>query len=84
MGQDFKKEIIIYTQPGCVDCRRAKMFFEHCHLSFKEKNIQEDPQAMQELEELGSQTLATIVIGDAVYPGFMNNLYQIKEKLNLD
>ncbi|NLW07606.1 MAG: glutaredoxin family protein [Clostridia bacterium] len=82
MAQDLK--ITIYTQPGCGDCRRAKMFFEHCRLAYTEKNIQADPQALAELEKLGSQTLATVVIGDEVFPGFMNNLYKIKDKLGLE
>lgn len=77
-------EITLYSKQGCVDCRKAKMFFNNYEISFTEKDILVDPEAMKEMEKMGSKKLATIVIGDKVFPGFSENMYEIKELLNIE
>ena len=77
-------KIVVYSKPDCTDCRKAKMFFNHYKMSYTEKDIEADPQAMDELMELGSMKLSTIVINGQVFIGFAENMYAIKELLNLN
>ncbi len=76
-------KVTVYSQPQCVDCRKAKMFFNNYSIDFVEKDVKADPDAMEELKKLGSRTLATVVIDEQVFRGFSENVYRIKEVLGL-
>lgn len=38
-------EIIMYTTSWCPDCRRAKRFLRERNVSYREVNVDEDPDA---------------------------------------
>jgi mycoredoxin len=40
-------EIVVYTTQWCSDCRRTKQFLKERHLSFREVNIEDDPNAKE-------------------------------------
>jgi glutaredoxin len=77
------KEITLFTQTGCVDCKRAKMFFDQHEIRFIEKDVSVNPEFMKELERLGSRTLATVLIGKIVFSGFYENIDRIKSVLGI-
>ncbi len=76
-------KVTVYSQPKCIDCRKAKIFFNNYDIGFTEKDVKADPDAMEELKKLGSRTLATVVIDEQVFRGFAENVYKIKEVLGL-
>lgn len=77
------KEILVYTQPGCGDCEAAKLFLKSREVSFVEKNIRTDPQALDELKnKWQSRSTATVVIDGVPFAGFQANRSQIEKALS--
>lgn len=65
-----RKEVVLYTQPGCAGCAREKKWLISKGVEFTEKDIREDEQALRELSGLGSQGTPTTVIDGEVIIGF--------------
>ena len=51
-------------------CGKAKEFLSQRGIVFEEKDITEDPSAVEELERLGAMTTPVIVIDGEVVIGF--------------
>ncbi len=51
-------------------CYRAKEFLSQENVEFTERNILEDPSALEELAKLGYMTTPMTVIGDEIVVGF--------------
>lgn len=76
------KEVLVYTQPGCGDCEAAKAYLKSKQVSFIEKNIKSDPQALDELKnKWQSRATATVVIDGVPFRGFQANRSQIEKAL---
>lgn len=56
--------VVIYTRPGCRACRQVKAYLARRGVRFTERNVADDPAAMQELLARGSLMTPTIVIDD--------------------
>lgn len=76
-----EKEVVVYTQTGCADCRSEKKFLSERGVEFTEKNIQEDQQAFVELVELGYQTTPVTTVDGEIVVGF--DPRDLREKLSL-
>ncbi len=68
-------KIILFTQPGCLNCEVMKIFLEAKELAFEERDISRDPAARLELlETYDARTAPTLVIltskGAEVIEGF--------------
>ena len=76
------KKVTIYTTNICPWCIKAKEFFKENKISYKEKNVQENPKLANELlEKSGQMGVPVIMIGDSVLIGF--NKERVKKALNL-
>ena len=76
------KKVTIYTTNICPWCIKAKEFFKENKISYKEKNVQEEPKLANELlEKSGQMAVPVIVVGDSVIIGF--NKERIKKALKL-
>ncbi|MBT4135022.1 glutaredoxin family protein [Candidatus Woesearchaeota archaeon] len=76
------KKVTIYTTNICPWCIKAKEFFKENKISYKEKNVQEEPKLANELlEKSGQMGVPVIVVGDSVIIGF--NKERIKKALKL-
>ena len=76
------KKVTIYTTNICPWCIKAKEFFKENKISYKEKNVQENPKLANELlEKSGQMGVPVITIGDSVLIGF--NKERIKKALKL-
>jgi glutaredoxin-like protein NrdH len=67
--------ILLFTQPGCLNCEVTKLFLEAKELAFEERDMSRDPAARAELlETYHSRTAPTLVIltpaGAEVIEGF--------------
>ncbi|AOZ62213.1 NrdH-redoxin family protein [Bacillus phage QCM11] len=77
--------IIMYTKNNCPNCMRAEFMFSACPttVNIEKRNVETESKFMEELKELESNTLPTIVIGKNVYRGFEENLGKLQEELGL-
>ena len=59
-------QIIMYTADACVDCRRAKAFFESQGVSYKQVRIEADEKARNFISQInhGFNSVPTIVFPD--------------------
>ena len=60
------QEILMYTTSWCGDCRRAKKVFAALGVPFTEINIEDEPEAAEQVRRLnrGMQSVPTIVFAD--------------------
>ena len=59
MADDFK----VYWQPGCSSCLRAKEFLATRGIAYESINVRTRPEAMEELDGLGAQSVPVVVQG---------------------
>ena len=59
MADDFK----VYWQPGCSSCLRAKEFLATRGIAYESINVRARPEAMEELANLGAQSVPVVVQG---------------------
>jgi glutaredoxin len=68
------KRVILYTQPRCGNCVRAKEFLSSQQIAFDEKDVAHDREALLELVEVHkSQITPTILVGNQVLIGYDRN-----------
>jgi len=63
------KKVTVYSQPGCHSCEHTKAYLEANNVSFTDKNIQQDPEALKEFDALGYQGTPVVVAGDKHWAG---------------
>lgn len=64
-------EITIYTTSTCPYCVQAKQYLAQRNVPYRELNVQQDRQALQEMVELtGRRSVPVIRCGDEVLVGF--------------
>lgn len=69
--QESSKRVVIFTQPRCGNCARAKEFLAAHNIQYEERNVARDRQALRELLEAhGSQITPTILVGEKRLVGF--------------
>ncbi|MEX2405679.1 MAG: glutaredoxin family protein [Candidatus Paceibacterota bacterium] len=74
--------VTIYSTNACVHCNHAKAFFEENDIEYTNKNVQEDPQARQEMvKKSGQMGVPVIMIDDEIIVGF--NESKLREALNI-
>jgi glutaredoxin len=62
--------ITVYTSgPRCVDCNTIKNWLGQHGYSYTERNIREDPAALEELARLGYQSVPVTLIGATTIDG---------------
>ncbi len=64
-------KVILFSTSTCSWCRRAKRYFREEGVSFKEVNVEKDPDAARDLVKKTGQTgVPVIKIGGAWIVGF--------------
>jgi mycoredoxin len=60
------RRILMYTTSWCGDCRRAKRVFGDLGIPYTEVNIDDEPQAAEQVKQLnkGMRSVPTIVFAD--------------------
>ncbi len=74
-------EIEIYTTPTCGHCIQAKKFLKERGVPYIERNVMDDPEALNEMLQLtDTRSVPVIVCGSDVVVGFSpSRLEQIIE-----
>ena len=65
-----KPKVIVYSQPGWHFCGMEKAWLSENGIDFEDRNVTEDPNAMDELQELGYFTTPVTLIDDQTVVGF--------------
>ncbi|HTC93894.1 MAG TPA: glutaredoxin domain-containing protein [Terriglobales bacterium] len=66
-----QKAVILFCQAGCPPCEWAKIYLEGRGISFQERDVRSDPEAVRELVEIyQSHSTPTIIVGGKVMIGF--------------
>lgn len=64
-------QVIIYTTPSCVYCKKAKAFFHEHDVVYKEKDVSGDTGAVDEMvQKSGQMGVPVIDIDGAIIVGF--------------
>lgn len=64
-------EVKIYTTPACPYCIKAKDYFKKRGVEYREYNVAQDREALQEMIKLsGGRSVPVIAAGDEVMIGF--------------
>ncbi|WP_216329156.1 glutaredoxin family protein [Deinococcus aestuarii] len=65
-------EITLYTVPNCADCQAVKRLLTHHGVTFTEKDVRGDPEALVEMQAKAQVRIAPVtLIGDqALYGPF--------------
>ncbi len=63
-------EVKVYTSVGCGSCKQVKEYLKKADIEFKELDICQDEDAVEELKRLGAMTVPCTVAGDMVIRGF--------------
>jgi glutaredoxin len=75
-------EIKVYTSPGCLFCRQLKDFLKDHQVEFKEIDLSENQQMIDDfIERTGQMSVPVTEINQEMIIGF--DLIKLKEKLNL-
>ena len=75
------KKIEIYTSDTCIQCEKAKEYFQNNNLEFIEYNISSNQEYKRELIKKGYLSVPVIVVDGSRYIGF--DLTRIKQLTGL-
>ena len=77
--------VIVYSAPWCPDCRRLKYFLTERQVSFREVNIEEDPEGEKIVLEAnrGRRRVPTLKIGERYFACSPFDALQLAEELQV-
>ena len=58
-------QVTIYTTPTCVYCKKAKAFFKEHNIAYSEKDVANDPAAVDEMVKKSGQMGVPVIDVDA-------------------
>lgn len=56
--------VTVFTKSNCQPCRLTKMALERKNIPFVEKRVDEDPEALAEIKQLGYLQVPVVVTPD--------------------
>jgi len=83
--QKRMSEIIMYSTAGCGDCRRAKLFLKERNISFREVNVDADPEAEELILQVndGRRTVPTFAVDGRYFSCSPFNAYKLSSELGI-
>lgn len=68
-------QVIVYSNPNCVQCEQTKRFLKSKGIAFEAKMIQDSPEVLPLIEANGYAAAPVVVAGDRSWSGFkLDNL----------
>ncbi|MGT2925775.1 glutaredoxin-like protein NrdH [Streptococcus cuniculipharyngis] len=71
--------VTVFSKNNCVQCKMTKKFLDDKNLSYREINLDEEPQYIDYVKNLGFTAAPVIEAGDLVFSGFQPD--KLKELL---
>jgi len=54
------QQVVIFSQPNCVPCKRVKSWFDAKGVEYTERDITQDAEALQHIRDLGHQGVPVV------------------------
>ena len=74
------QQVVVFSQPNCVPCRKVKSWFDAKGVEYVERDITEDPEALQYIRDLGHMGVPVVETPEKSWVGI--NLEFMKELVN--
>ncbi|MCV6605396.1 MAG: glutaredoxin family protein [Porticoccaceae bacterium] len=65
-----EKQVVIYSADWCAPCKQLKNELDRRDVAYTEYDVDENQQASDELDRLGTGALPTTVVGEQVIIGY--------------
>jgi glutaredoxin-like protein NrdH len=62
--------IKLFTKPGCQGCRQSKKFLERRGVAFQTVDVTEQPDAVDQIRDMGYASLPVLVTDQGHWSGF--------------
>lgn len=62
--------VTIYSKNNCVQCKMTKRFLDTNHVEYREINLDEQPEFVDHVKNLGFNAAPVIQTADEVFSGF--------------
>jgi glutaredoxin-like protein NrdH len=62
--------IIVYSNPNCVQCEQTKKYLTNHNVTFEAKMIQDSPEVLDLIREKNYSSAPVVVAGDDSWSGF--------------
>ena len=62
--------VTIYSKNNCVQCKMTKRFLDTNHVEYREINLDEQPEFVDHVKNLGFNAAPVIQTADGVFSGF--------------
>jgi glutaredoxin-like protein NrdH len=66
--------VTIISSPGCQPCRISKMHMDRKGIEYTERNVADDPEALELAKSLGYNSSPVIIAGDRHWSGLRLDL----------
>ena len=63
-------EVVVYTQPNCGPCREVERYLDEAGVTFSERDVSRDADALAELIAQGFMSTPVTRIGDTWIAGY--------------
>lgn len=67
-------KVTVYTKNNCQPCKFTKRYLESNNIPYQEFNVEEDPQALNWVTEMGYQQVPVVVSGFDHWSGLRPDL----------
>ena len=62
--------VTVYSKNNCVQCKMTNRFFDSNNIAYREINLDEQPEFIEQVKELGFSAAPIIQTPTEVSPGF--------------
>lgn len=66
--------VTVITSPGCQPCRITKKMLSDRGVEYRERNVADDPDALELARSLGHSTSPVVIAGEQNWSGFRPDL----------
>lgn len=73
---DSLPDIVVYTQPNCAGCKEVARFLKDRGLAFTERDVSQDPDALEEIASRGYMSTPVTRIGEHWVAGFKRKQFE--------
>ena len=73
-------KVTVFSQPGCVPCKKVKTWFDAKGVEYVERDVTQDPEALAHIRSLGHMGVPVVETPNKNWVGI--NLDNMKELVN--
>ena len=78
-------KVTVYEKNNCVQCEATKRWLRKAKIEFDTVNLEENPEAMAKVQEMGYNAAPVVITDIESWSGFrISKLEHLKSELNLE